>query len=161
MMPIIFRFLMLLFVMMGLSSALAQAQERGAGLTQDTKIIGSEPDWDNPRKVMLQITSNDPAHVNNVYYNAINLQKFYGQDNVKVSLIFYGPGVRALLKESAIAPERVKALQDYDVEFVACNNTLTTLKKTPDDLLPNVRVVTSGIAEIIEKRLDGWHYIIP
>lgn len=160
-MTIILRFLLLGLILLAPWSSVVQAQERAEGLKDDTKVIGAEPDWDNPRKVVLQVTTKDAAHINNVYYNAINLQKFYGTDNVKVSIVFYGPGVRPMLKESAVAPARVKALQDYEVEFVVCNNTLTTIGKTPEDLLPGVRVVTSGIAEIIEKKIDGWHYIIP
>lgn len=65
------------------------------------------------------------------------------------------------MSESAISPARVKSLQDYDIEFIACNNTMTTIGKKPKDLLADIRVVTSGIAEIIEKKEKGWHYIIP
>lgn len=139
----------------------AFAQERAEGLADDTKIIGPEPDWDNPRKIVLQVTTKDEFHVNNVYYNAINLQKFYGADNVKIEIVFYGPGIRSILKETAISSQRVQSLQDYEIDFVACNNTLTTIGKRTEDLLPGIRVVTSGIAEIVERKIDGWHYIIP
>ncbi|SCA57465.1 conserved exported hypothetical protein [Candidatus Terasakiella magnetica] len=148
------------FLCLGLSN-LGHAQERHEGLPDDTQVVEPEPDWDNPRKIVLQVTTKDDFHVNNVYYNAINMQKFYGTDNVKIAIVFYGPGIRPLLKESAIAAQRVKSLQDYEVEFIACNNTLTTIGKKPEDLLPGVRVVTSGIAEIVEKKIKGWHYIIP
>lgn len=149
--------LMAALLLVGTVSAQAQTSR----LPNDTKIAEPAPDWDNPRKIVLQVTSKDEAHINNVYYNAINLQKFYGTDNVKIAIVFYGPGIRPILKESAVAPERVKSLQDYDIEFIACNNTMTTIGKKPADLLPGVRVVTAGIAEIIEKKVEGWHYIIP
>lgn len=155
------RLLVLALVGMMLFPVSLSAQERGAGLKNDTVVVDPQPDWDNPRKIVLQVTSKDEFHVNNVYYNAINLQKFYGADNVKVAIVFFGPGIRPILKESAIAAERVKSLQDYEVEFIACNNTLTTIGKMPEDLLPGIRVVTSGIAEIVEKKMDGWHYIVP
>ncbi|MDV7340911.1 DsrE family protein [Terasakiella sp. A23] len=148
-----------LFVL-GLSNPLL-AQERSPGLEDDTKIVEPEPDWDNPRRIVLQVTTKDEFHVNNVYYNAINLQKFYGADNVKIAIVFYGPGIRPILSESAISPDRVKSLQNYEIDFIACNNTMTTIGKRPKDLLPGIRVVTSGIAEIIEKKTEGWHYIIP
>ncbi len=153
--------LFLIGLMLCAPAGLAHAQERAEHLKNDTEVVEPEPDWDNPRKIVLQVTAKDDFHVNNVYYNAINLQKFYGTDNVKVAIVFFGPGVRPMLKESAIAPERVKSLQDYEVEFIVCNNTMTTIGKTQDDLLPGVRLVTSGIAEIIEKKIAGWHYIIP
>ncbi|WP_417798389.1 DsrE family protein [Terasakiella pusilla] len=151
--------LMAALVMMAAGQFEAQAQT--ARLANDTVITDPQPDWDNPRRIVMQVTSKDEAHVNNVYYNAINLQKFYGTDNVKIAIVFYGPGIRPILKESAVAADRVKSLQDYDIEFIACHNTMTTIGKKPEDLLPGVRVVTAGIAEIIEKKVEGWHYIIP
>ncbi|NVK19287.1 MAG: DsrE family protein [Methylocystaceae bacterium] len=158
-MIILLRSLLIAFLLMGPSMGLAQ--ERSTGLPNDTEMADPAPDWDNPRKIVLQVTSKDEFHVNNVYYNAINLQKFYGTDNVKIAIVFFGPGIRSILTESAISPERVKSLQDYEIEFIACNNTMTTIGKKPKDLLADIRVVTSGIAEIIEKKEKGWHYIIP
>jgi uncharacterized protein len=153
-------FLFLSLIFMGLSWNV-QAQERAMNLKKDTELADPAPDWDNPRKIVFQVTTKDEFHVNNVYYNAINLQKFYGTDNVKIAIVFYGPGIRAILNESAISPDRVKSLQDYEIEFIACNNTMTTIGKKPTDLLAGIRVVTSGIAEIVEKQEKGWHYIIP
>lgn len=126
-----------------------------------TVLAEPKPSWDNPRKVMLQLTGDDPRHVNNVLYNAINISKFYGQDNVKVAVVAYGPGVRALLKSESKVAERVASLRDYDVEFVACGNTLETLGKSPSDLLEGVKMVPFGIPEIMERQLKGWLYIAP
>ncbi|CAA7613395.1 DsrE family protein [Magnetospirillum sp. UT-4] len=141
-----------------LAIALAAALPARAG---DTRIADPKPGWDNPRKVMLQLTSDEPRHVNNVLYNAVNVLDFYGQDNAKVAIIAYAAGVRALLKESSPVAERVASLKDYEVEFVACGNTLKTIGKTEKDLLPGVTVVTAGIPEIIERKMTGWHYITP
>lgn len=127
----------------------------------DTELADPKPDWDNPRKIALQMTENDPKRVNAIFHNAINLQKFYGQDNVKVAIVAFGPGVRALMKASAPEPERVQALQDYGVEFVACGNTLATIGARPDDLLPGVGTATAGIAELVERQLRGWSVIVP
>lgn len=127
----------------------------------ETELADPKPGWDNPRRIMLQLTEDDPKKVNGVLYNAINLQKFYGQDNVKVAVIAYAAGVRALLKESSPVAERISSLQQYEVEFVACGNTMTTIGKAPEDLLPGVEMVTAGIAEIVERQLRGWHYIVP
>ena len=45
----------------------------------ETQLADPKPDFDNPRKIMLQLTSGDPKDMNNVLWNAINLQKFYGE----------------------------------------------------------------------------------
>lgn len=157
---LIFVFSTFMTFFFALSTVQAQ-QIDNTDLMDDTEISEPEPDWDQPRRVVLQLTTKDANRVNSIYYNAINLKKYYGQDNVEVAIIFYGAGIRSILQESAVAPERVKSLQNYDIQFIACNNTMTTIGKKPEDLLPGIRVVTSGIAEIVEKKIDGWHYIVP
>lgn len=127
----------------------------------ETRLADPKPGWDNPRKLVLQLTDDDNRHVNNVLYNAINVQKFYGQDNVKVAVIAFGPGVRALLKKDSRVADRVASLRDYDVEFVACGNTLETLGRKAEDLLPGVSVAAFGIPEIMERQLQGWLVIAP
>lgn len=127
----------------------------------DTPLADPKPSWDNPRKVVLQLNVDDPRHVNNVLYNAINIQKFYGQDNVKVAVIAFGPGVRALLKGESTVAERISSLKDYEVEFVACGNTLDTMGKSVADLLPGIGVAPYGIPEIMERQLKGWQVIAP
>ena len=127
----------------------------------DTTLAEPKPSWDSPRKVVLQLTGDEVRHVNNVLYNAINIQKFYGQDNVKVAVIAFGPGVRALLKADSTVGERIASLSAYDVEFVACGNTLETLGKNAADLLPGVAVAPFGIPEIMERQLKGWQIVAP
>jgi uncharacterized protein len=127
----------------------------------ETPLADPKPSWDNPRKVVLQLTVDENRHVNNVLYNAINIQKFYGQDNVKVAVVAFGPGVRALLKADSKVAERIASLTDYEVEFVACGNTLDTMGKSAADLLPGVAVVPYGIPEIMERQLKGWQVIAP
>lgn len=119
------------------------------------------PDWDNPRRIVLQVSAGDPARFEGALSNAVNLQKFYGIDHVKVAIITFGRGVRHLLAESAPAPDRVKSLRDYGIEFVACGNTLDYIGKDEDDLLPGVAVVQTGIAEIVERQLRGWITVVP
>ena len=127
----------------------------------ETSLADPKPSWDNPRKVVLQLTVDENRHVNNVLYNAINIQKFYGQDNVKVAVIAFGPGVRALLKTESKVAERIASLKDYEVEFVACGNTLDTMGKSVADLLPGIAVAPYGIPEIMERQLKGWQVIAP
>ena len=128
---------------------------------KDVELAEPKPSFDNPRKIVLQLSEDEPRAVNNLLYNAVNLQKFYGQDMVQVAVVAYGPGVRALLKESSPVAERISSLQRYEVEFVACGNTLETIGKTVDALLPGVSVVQTGLAEVTERQLKGWIAIKP
>lgn len=119
------------------------------------------PDWDHPRKVVLQLNKGDPTHVAMVFDNAVNTMKYYGLDNVKVAIVAYGPGIRPFLKESAMYPERTASLLYDKVEIVVCGNTMDSLHKTSADLLPGIPVVQAGVPELMERQLSGWVYISP
>jgi len=119
------------------------------------------PDWDNPRKIVLQVTSHEPGKFEGAMSNAMNLRKFYGPDEVNLAIITYGAGVRNLLRDSPTAPDRISSLQAYGIEFIACGNTLDTIGKTEADLVDGVTVVSTGIAEVVERQLRGWVTIVP
>lgn len=127
----------------------------------DTELSAPLPTPDSPRRILLQLTSDDPKDINNLLYNAVNLQKFYGQDNVEIAVVAFGAGMRALYKKTSPAVERVQSLMKYDVAFIGCGNTMEATGHTKADLIDGVEVVTAGIAEIVERSLHGWTYIRP
>jgi intracellular sulfur oxidation DsrE/DsrF family protein len=55
----------------------------------------------------------------------------------------------------------VEALMTYEVEFIACGNTMKTLKIDKSELIDDVEIVTAGIVELIERQLRGYIYIRP
>lgn len=128
---------------------------------REVELADPKPDWDNPRRIVLQVSTADPARFEGAMSNAINLQKFYGIDHLEVAIITFAGGVRHLMTDGGTAPERIKSLQDYGVSFVACGNTMDTIGKTEADLMPGVTVVQVGIAEIVERGLRGWITIVP
>jgi len=127
----------------------------------ETVLADPKPGFDNPRKIMLQLTSSDPKDMNNVLWNAINLQKFYGIDNVKIAIVGFGDGMKAFYKKDSPVRARIESQLKYEIEFVGCGNTMTATHRSPDDLIPGVKHVTAGIAEIVERKLRGWIYIRP
>ncbi len=148
-------------IIAALLALLIAAPAAAAESVTPTELADPKPDWDNPRRIILQLTEDAPERVNGVLSNAINVQKAYGTDNVEIAIIAYGAGVRALLKGEAPAPARIDSLVQYGIEFVACGNTLDTIGKAPADLLPGVTVVQAGIPEIVERQLRGWSYVVP
>jgi hypothetical protein len=49
----------------------------------------------------------------------------------------------------------------YEVEFVACGNTMRTLNIKEEDLIEGSVVVTAGVVELLESVQKGWIYIKP
>ncbi len=130
-------------------------------LTADTEFAEPKPGFDNPRKIVFPITAGDDESINHVLSSANNVIKFYGPDNVKIAIICYSKGIRAVLKKERKIAVRVRSLMTYDVEFIACKNTMRTKGIKPKDLLEGVKIVTAGIVELVERDLKGWIYIRP
>lgn len=118
------------------------------------------PGFDNPRQIVFSLSEKDETRMNAVLNNVANVQKAYGIDNVKLAIVAYGPGIWALLQDSPVRA-RVESLLKYDVEFVACGNTLDSIHKTDGDLIEGVSRVQTGLVEIVERRLSGWVDIKP
>ena len=144
-----------------LFAAMLLAGMFGTAGAAETILAHPPPDFDNPRRIMLQLSSKNPRSINNLLFNVVNIQKFYGMDNVRIAVIAFGDGMQALYGKTSPVVERVRSLLQYDVEFVACGNTMTATNHKPDELIKGVKIVTAGIPEIVERTLRGWVYIRP
>jgi uncharacterized protein len=140
---------------------LAVALAIGAPVHAGTQLADPPPSVDKPRRIMLQLTSDEPKIMNAVLTNAANLQKFYGPDNVEVVIVAFGPGMEALYGKTSPVADRVSSLMHYDVKFAACANTMEATQHKAEELISGVEVVPAGIAEIVERQLRGWVYVRP
>ena len=130
-------------------------------LAADTEFAEPKPSIDNPRQIVFCITEGDDEAIHHVLSSANNVLKFYGPENVHMRIVAYYHGIRAVLKKEKEIAVRVDALMQYDVEFVACGNTMRTKKINEDELIEGTEVVTAGIVEMIERVKSGWTYIKP
>jgi hypothetical protein len=133
----------------------------GVAMAAETSLADPKPSLDNPRKILLQLTSKDPRTINSLLFNVVNIQKFYGMDNVRIAVVAYADGMQAFYKKTSPVNDRIVSLLLYDVEFVACGNTMQASGHKAADLIEGVETVTAGIPEIVERTLRGWHYIRP
>jgi len=131
-------------------------------LSAETEFAEPKPSMEHPRRFVFPITRWDRDEINHILGSANNVIKFYGVDNTEVVIVAYSQGIKSLLKyrDNKIR-KRVKSLMTYDVEFIACENTMKTLKIKKEDLIDGVEVVTAGIVELIERQLRGYIYIRP
>lgn len=127
----------------------------------DTKFAEPKPAFDNQRLIVFSIKSADDEEINHVLSSANNVLKFYGPENVHMRIVAYYHGIRALLKKEKDIAVRVDALMQYDVEFVACRNTMQTKNIKENELIDGVEIVTAGIVEVVERVKDGWVNIVP
>jgi len=131
----------------------------------DTEFSDPKPSLENPRKFVFPLTSDDEYEISHVLSSASNVMKFYGPEKCEVAIVCYSKGMVALLKKTKFRDEtikkRLRSLMTYDVEFIACGNTMRTFQIKKSDLMDGVDVVTAGIVELIERQVDGWIYIRP
>ncbi len=134
----------------------------GTFLCAETEFADPKPSLENPRRFVFPITKSDKNEINHVLSSANNVIKFYGPEKTEVVIVAYSKGIEAVMNHKNLKiKKRVEALMTYDVEFIACGNTMRTLKIDKSELIDNVEVVTAGIVELIERQLRGYIYIRP
>lgn len=120
-----------------------------------------QPTFDNPRKVVIQLYDSELKKVNHNLSTIYNILKEYPSETLKVVVVAYGNGVRALRKDYDKATlTRIESLMEYDVEFIVCRNTMETMKWTEDDFIEDASYVQAGIVELIERQINGFIGII-
>ncbi len=127
----------------------------------DTTFADPKPSFHNPRQIVFSVTEDSPHALNHILSVANNVLKFYGPEKVQMKIIAYSKGLKLLYKSDKTITARVDALMQYDVEFVACGNTMRTLKVKKEDLIEGSIIVTAGVVELLESVKSGWTYIKP
>jgi len=114
-------------------------------------------------KLVIQVSTGDPATQNMALNNAVNVQKELGLDNVIIEIVAYGPGLSMLTPKSA-ASERVPSLAMQNITFSACGNTMHSIEEKtgqPVILVEGVQIVQAGVVRIMELQEQGYSYVRP
>ena len=119
-------------------------------------------------RVVIQVTQNDPAVMNMALNNAENLVKYYKDkgDKIDVEFVAYGAGLNMVRSDTSPVKERLAAISASmkNVTFTGCGNTLANQSKLENKeitLVPEARLVPTGIARIVELEEQGWTYVRP
>jgi len=119
-------------------------------------------------RVIIQVTQNDPAVMSMALNNVENLVKYYQQkeEPVEVEFVAYGAGLHMVRADTSPVKDRLAAISSNmkNVTFTGCGNTLANQSKMENkniSLLPEARLVPSGIARIVELEELGWSYVRP
>lgn len=111
-------------------------------------------------KVVLQISDMDPAKQTLVLNVAGNLLKAYGQDQVDVEIVAFGPGLRLLFDENSNSG-RIDGLVSSGVRFFACQNTINNMSRILGEPLKVNAHASSGKGGIIRiKELTDQGYLL-
>ena len=138
-------------------------------LIQAIALAGMSPFWlpavaqtagVKRRRVVIQVSDNEPAKWALALNNARNLQDDVGTANVDIEIIGYGPGVNMFKAESTTANRLAEAIK-AKVKVLACENSMKSQKLTRDDMSTAIGYVPAGVTHIIERQSEGWAYLRP
>ncbi len=114
------------------------------------------------KHVVLQIS--DSKQQNIVLNVANNLIKKYGQDNISIEIVSFGPGLKLLFENNEISSPRVISLASNGVTFSACANTIAAIERKSGKkpkLHKDSQVVPGGVARILDLIEQGYVLIKP
>ena len=110
--------------------------------------------------VVFQLSEAKGPEWDSLIRHVTNLRKAFENDGgSQVEVVFYGPGLKMLLKTNTEFEERLKKLVDEGVVLAACQNAMKAMNVKTEDLFPFASQVDSGIAELARKQEAGWAYI--
>ena len=109
-------------------------------------------------RIVMEVSSDNPAVWEAVLNNAENLRKALGEPTA-IEVVAHGGGLSMLLRTNAGQAERLQKLSSGGTVFAACENTMRKKNLTRDDLLPFATTVDSGVAEVVRKQEAGWSYV--
>lgn len=146
--------------------AVATPQPKSEAAAEQTNNAKAEVRFpgDPPENyVVYQLNKSEREYQEHVIFSVGAMLRQYN-DNIKIVVTAFGPGIHILLKKPrrAVAPvlrEKVQSLSEYGVEFHGCGNTLAALKLTEKDLLPFVKYVEVGASDLLELQKKGYAYI--
>jgi intracellular sulfur oxidation DsrE/DsrF family protein len=110
-------------------------------------------------RVVIQVQLDGEDKWQEVLTNIENLQASFGPGQVEVEVVAHGAGAGLVLAKNSALAERIAKLQQAGAGFAVCNRTCAKKGIKPEDLAPGVRIVPSGVAEVVLRQEQGWSYL--
>jgi len=135
-------------------------------------LSGAQAQSAKTHRVAIQVDQSDPAVMNLALNNAENIIEYYrgkGED-VAIEIVAYGPGLNMLRADTSPVKDRIAQIANSDatfpakIAFSACNNTLQGMEKREGHaitIIPQAKIVPTGVVRLIELEEQGWSYIRP
>ncbi|CUS32789.1 conserved exported hypothetical protein, DsrE family [Candidatus Nitrospira nitrosa] len=120
------------------------------------------PEGGQPHRVVLHLNSGDEKVQRGALNNIKNLYQEFSPETLRVELVVHGAGLPLLIKKGTLfAAELTELRHAYGVSYIACSNTMKTMKVTREDLIGEVGDTVPAMARLLERQEQGWVYIKP
>lgn len=108
---------------------------------------------------VFHFATDDERSQKHALANVANLLDDESTPTETVALVANGGGIELLARDASASPDRVVALADRGVTFLACENSMAAAGLTADDLVSGVETVPAGVGELTKRQADGYAYI--
>lgn len=109
-------------------------------------------------RVVFQINEDDSRKWHTILANLNNVQEELGK--VDISVVVIGPAL-GMLKADALTANGVQDAMVAGVRFVACGNSMQSMKLTKDDMIDGIDYARAGYVEVMRLQKLGYAYIRP
>jgi intracellular sulfur oxidation DsrE/DsrF family protein len=109
--------------------------------------------------VVVELNAPGLTAYKTVLNNVENLKRAMAPDAVEIEVVCHGEGIDLLFSHNNPLSARVLKDSRAGIRFAACRNTLIGRHIHKDRLLPSVKVVDSGVAEVVRLEESGWSYL--
>ncbi len=123
---------------------------------------------DKVHRVVIHVDDKDPKRMNLALNNASNIDAYYTEkgEEVVIEIVTYGPGLHMLRADTSPVKKRIKSFsENFDnISFRACGNTKRIMSKKAGKeipMLPQAKMVPSGVVHLIARQEQGWSYVRP
>ena len=128
----------------------------------EMEFADPQPSFDNPRKWVIKLRTANIDDVNHMLGSVYNVLKVYPDGGLKIAVVTYAQGVRVLRQDyDPKTLSRISSLIEYEVDFIACRNTMETMGWKDEEFVEDILFVQAGIADVIEKQAAGWIGVTP
>lgn len=108
-------------------------------------------------KIVWEMASGDTAQQRILFKQIGNV--LAAAPDTKIEIVFHGPSVYGLLKDSGYFKEQIIGFHKKGVVMAVCNNALKNRNIKPERVIPEATIVPVAILELVKKQEEGWSYI--
>lgn len=108
-------------------------------------------------KIVWEMASGDTAQQRILFKQIGNV--LTAAPDTKIEIVFHGPSVYGLLKDSGYFKEQIIGFHKKGVVMAVCNNALKNRNIKPERVIPEATIVPVAILELVKKQEEGWSYI--
>jgi len=109
--------------------------------------------------VIFEMSAGEQPRLEGVIRNIENLKIALGPENVQVEIVLHGSAIMSYTKDKSTLASEWERLAKSGVTLLACNNSMKMRSIPKDNLLPNIKIVDSAVAELVRKQQAGWQYL--